>query len=595
MIKKIITIISSPYGCCCLLTLLLIPAAISQSTKDQWLLQLKEELHQSSRYDAAKLVAIRQLYQAHPGDSAALYAHYLALYNAYSVFHYDSAYNYAQKMKLTAEAERSRSRYAYAVIKQNQVLLSSGMFKEVFDSLKRIDASTLDGQQKAEYYALLSRSYFDLADYNNEKFYAKEYAEQGMRYLDSAISRYSSQSFESLYYAGLKEIRNGNIWGATTFFRQLANDTTLSLHQQAIVNSTFSDIFIRKSQTDSAIILFSKAAIADIRSSTKETSAIFHLANLLFKEGDVENASLFIQKATSDAQTYGARQRMVQLSSILPLIEAERLAVLEKEKRNILRYAAIITLVFVFLVILAIIIIRQVRKLKTQQKEINLKNASLNHLVEEKEWLLKEIHHRVKNNLHTIGSLLESQSAYLEDDALRAVRDSQHRVHAMSLIHQKLYQPERNVTDIDMPVYLRELVSYLKESFETGSRIHFNLDFEPVHLNITLAVPLGLILNEAITNAVKYAFTPKEKGEITISIKKTGHNRYCFNVHDNGRGLPPGFDSDKVNSLGMRLMKGLSADIAADFQISNHHGTRVAIEFVSERSLEHLQHAGKLT
>jgi two-component sensor histidine kinase len=197
--------------------------------------------------------------------------------------------------------------------------------------------------------------------------------------------------------------------------------------------------------------------------------------------------------------------------------------------------------------------------------------------------LVKEIHHRVKNNLHTIVSLLESQSAYLGNDALAAVRDSQHRVFAMSLIHQKLYLSD-NVTTIDMSIYIKELVNYLGDSFNTAQRIRFELDIEPIKLDVGTAIPLGLVMNEAITNSIKYAF-PKDTGLITIVLKEDDA-RYCLIIADNGSGLPPDFDNVNANSLGMRLMRGLSKEIDATFTIAGHAGTIITITF-AENALLH--------
>jgi two-component sensor histidine kinase len=120
-------------------------------------------------------------------------------------------------------------------------------------------------------------------------------------------------------------------------------------------------------------------------------------------------------------------------------------------------------------------------------------------------------------------SLLESQAMYLENDALKAIESSKHRIFSMSLIHQKLYQSE-DVKTIDMSVYLPELVSYLRDSFDAGKYIHFNLEVEPVQLCIAQAVPLALVLNEAITNSAKYAFPGNRLGEISIKMRQTGEN-----------------------------------------------------------------------
>ncbi len=151
----------------------------------------------------------------------------------------------------------------------------------------------------------------------------------------------------------------------------------LSLHQLAITTSTLSAIYIQNNQTDSAINLLIRAVIADIQSSTKETSAAFNLATLLFKNGDLKNASTYIEKAVNDATFYGARQRKVQLSTILPLIEAEKLNIVEREKQVVTNYAIIVTLLLIILIGLVIIIFRQVKKLKTAEKIITDANKKL--------------------------------------------------------------------------------------------------------------------------------------------------------------------------------------------------------------------------
>jgi len=581
-------------GICWAIFLLYCSNTYCQQGKDEWLRSLNKTILESSKNDDLKIKKIDSLRlqkaQLSPID---LFDHYLNMRYEFAAFNFDSSFFYAEKLKETAATIKDNSKLMYALLKKTQVLLSAGMFKEVFESLEQIDPFVLDNQQKAEYYSLKARSLLDLADYNGNKLFLQAYNETAEKYIDSCLLLSADSSFLFLYYNGLKHLRNNDWQSSIKYFTLLAKRTDLPLHQQAIVYSTFSDVYIRREMTDSAIILLARAAIADIKSSTKETTAILHLANLLFKKGDIENASKFIQKAASDAKIYGARQRILQLSNVLPLIEAERLATVQKEKISLRRYATIITASLLFLVVLVFIIIIQIKKLKKQQRLISDKNISLQHHLEEKEWLLKEIHHRVKNNLHTITSLLESQSAYLENEALSAIRNSQHRVFAMSIIHQKLYQPETNSTEIDMSVYIHELVDYLQESFETGQRINFILELEPVYLDITTAVPVGLILNEAITNSLKYAFPQKTEGQITISIKQIAENKVRFNVADNGIGLPNGFDVNAINSLGMKLMQGLSDDIAAQFSIKGEQGTSITIEFMSDNRPDQVQYLQK--
>jgi two-component system, sensor histidine kinase PdtaS len=237
------------------------------------------------------------------------------------------------------------------------------------------------------------------------------------------------------------------------------------------------------------------------------------------------------------------------------------------------------------LLIIAGLLYRQALVRKKNNRIIKNKNGQLQNLVTEKDWLLKEVHHRVKNNLQIVMSLLNSQSAYINNDAaLSAIHDSQHRVHAMSLIHQKLYNSE-GLSSIDMSLYIGELVSYLADSYNTGQRIRFELLIEPLELDVSQAVPFGLILNEAITNSIKYAFPNDEEGIITISITNTGLHHYLLTISDNGIGMP---DSNikKPGSLGMSLMAGLSEDLDGTFSIENNNGTLIKISFVHDSSIK---------
>lgn len=243
-----------------------------------------------------------------------------------------------------------------------------------------------------------------------------------------------------------------------------------------------------------------------------------------------------------------------------------------------------IAAIALLLIVVALLYSRYMLKKKSNRK-INEQNQSLHQLLKEKEWLLKEVHHRVKNNLHTIYSLLDSQAAYLRTkEAVEAIRDSQHRVSAMSLIHQKLYRTEAfSVTN--MHNYIHELADYFKDIVNAGS-INFVIDVENVEFDLAYSVPIGLILNEAITNSIKYAFPGNEKPAITISMRRSSGDEYLLIVKDNGKGLPPGFDSQKNQSLGMSLMKGLSEDIQGQFKISSDNGTEIQIRFVYKQAVQ---------
>lgn len=219
------------------------------------------------------------------------------------------------------------------------------------------------------------------------------------------------------------------------------------------------------------------------------------------------------------------------------------------------------------------------KELMIKENEISQQNIKLQHLLEDKEWLIKEIHHRVKNNLQTVISLLNSQSAYIDDDlALSTIKNSQHRIHAMSLIHQKLYMSE-NISTINMPIYINELVEYLKDSFNLKQNIRFKINIDEIELDVSQAIPLGLIINEAITNSIKYAFPDNSQGIISISLITKDTDHYLLTIADNGTGIMLDPDKKTKNSFGMSLIRGLSDDLDGKFSIENSNGTLLQLSF----------------
>jgi two-component sensor histidine kinase/ligand-binding sensor domain-containing protein len=200
-------------------------------------------------------------------------------------------------------------------------------------------------------------------------------------------------------------------------------------------------------------------------------------------------------------------------------------------------------------------------------------------LLNEKEWLIKEIHHRVKNNFHMVTGLLSTQASYLKnEEALRAIEESQQRIAAMSLIHQKLYQ-SNDLSAINMPDYIRELVEYLKDCFNMKTKIRFDLQIEAFYLDLSYSLPIGLIINEAVTNAMKYAFPGRDEGTITILLKRTDMDHGLLSVIDDGVGINPDLALAQPKSMGMNLIRGLSEDIKGTFSISAYNGTHLTIAF----------------
>ena len=196
-------------------------------------------------------------------------------------------------------------------------------------------------------------------------------------------------------------------------------------------------------------------------------------------------------------------------------------------------------------------------------------------LLEEREWMLKEIHHRVKNNLQVISSMLNSQVEFLHDPtALATIRESQNRVQVMALIHQKLYQTD-NLARIGMRDYIHQIVDYLVESFDRKSTVRSVCEITDVDFDVSLATPLGLIINEAVTNSLKYAFPQNRKGTVAVSLVALENRNYRLTLSDDGIGLAADIDLECGNTLGMTMIRGLSRQIEGVLTVSRTNGVEI--------------------
>ncbi len=198
----------------------------------------------------------------------------------------------------------------------------------------------------------------------------------------------------------------------------------------------------------------------------------------------------------------------------------------------------------------------------------------------EKEVLLKEIHHRVKNNMQVISSLVDLQADQLGDATIKTIlQDVIHRVRSMALVHEKLYQ-STDMARVDFADYAQTLLGYLWRAHSTAaSRIRLILDLEQIALSVNVAVPCGLILNELATNALKHAFGTKSSGEVTVSLRGSPEGEVYLRVRDNGTGLPPEFDWQKTKSLGLYLVQILARQLSATVEVSGIGGTEFSIRF----------------
>ncbi len=200
--------------------------------------------------------------------------------------------------------------------------------------------------------------------------------------------------------------------------------------------------------------------------------------------------------------------------------------------------------------------------------------------LEEKGLLLREIHHRVKNNLQIIISLFNLQTNYVEDDtAYKALKEGQDRIRSMALLHERFYQNE-GLSKIDFDDYIKRLAENLFQSFKLPpGRIGLKINCEKIALDIDTGVPCGLIINEVVSNSLKHAFKDGREGVIEINFILVDEFTYRLTISDNGMGLAPGFDLATSDSLGIQLIHALSDQIDGKLKIENNNGVKFTIDF----------------
>ena len=204
----------------------------------------------------------------------------------------------------------------------------------------------------------------------------------------------------------------------------------------------------------------------------------------------------------------------------------------------------------------------------------------LKYTINEKVILLKEIHHRVKNNMQIISSLLSLQADKIENrHAKRIFKDCQNRVKSMALVHERLYQ-SKDLSKINCQDYINKLTNYLFHSYHNENKnTNIITDVDDMYLNINNAIPCGLIINELVSNAFKYAFPDKKNGSIQVDLKKEENEKFLLSISDDGIGLPKNFDINNIETLGLQLVFTLVDQLNGYIDLSNQHGTSYKIQF----------------
>lgn len=236
-------------------------------------------------------------------------------------------------------------------------------------------------------------------------------------------------------------------------------------------------------------------------------------------------------------------------------------------------YLEIMILPYFMIFLYSVSTTNEIEKRKKNEQKLQ---DSLN----DREVLLKEIHHRVKNNLQTITSLINMQTNYIDDEKIKSyLSDTANRIQMLGLIHKDLYQND-DFMNVGLRKYLMNIADQLSSFYSAmNENIQLLLDVDEIVLNMDMAIPFGLIVNEVVSNCFKYAFPDNRSGEISLIFKKQSDSKYKMVIRDNGIGISEDVDFDKKTGLGLRLIKLLTKQLNGTVSIVNNNGTEFHFMF----------------
>ena len=393
------------------------PLPVASHDTDELLRELNRALDNKDTYikqRLAKIAILTAQFTQHPADDEVKFSIGTHIFKEYQSFKYDSAFVYAQRLKQIAIKIKNPEKVEAAELNLASIHGSSGMFKETFEILDKIKPSLLDSTTKIDFYFIKARSYSDLADFNSGNYYRPAYIARAIACVDTALQYCPVDSYHYLSLRGFRALKKNDIRASQIIFSQILRLPDLTLHQVAINASTAAWVEELAGQSDQAFNLLIRAATADVKSATTETVALFRLSDLCYRRGDLKNAYRFINQAQEDAIFYNSRLRQIQVGSVFSLIEGQRISLIEKQRKTLTIYSVLATALALFVVVFAVIIFKQLKKLQradaiisTINQELQLNNqylVQLNHK-------LNEVNH-IKDEY--IGYYLTISSEYID-------------------------------------------------------------------------------------------------------------------------------------------------------------------------------------
>lgn len=435
---------------------------------------------------------------------------YLAIYDEYKSFIYDSAFYYAGKLRQAAHERNDPVWVNHARIKTGFVFVSSGMFNEALDTLRTVQTQLLPDSMRAEFYYIMARTCYDLADFNGDDYFRRIYTQRANDFIDSALSILPKPSADYLMLHGLRDLHLQKMESAEQTYEKLLSEYVLSDPQFAIVSSTLSFIYLYSEQPDKSRDMLIRAAIADIRSSTKETVAMQNLADLFYKAGDIDRAYRYIKVAMEDAGFYGARQRQAQVAAIFPVIEGKQLSLAESRRKTLLIYSSLITVFTITALAFSFVIYKQNKTLKEARRIISQANDALaeanrhlrdaNKIKEEYIWYYFNTTAEYINKLEGLKKSLDLKLMTRRPDELRFIVDNINIKHERDALYHNFDE-----------VFLRlfpDFVTTFNSLFAEGDKIVLkDGQLLNTELRIFALIRMGIHDHERIAKILDYSVT----------------------------------------------------------------------------------------
>lgn len=400
--------------------ILIVPGlSIGQSTLEGLVDSLKMEIARKDEYVNVRLGRIDKLrtdvLKSDARDLNEKFRLYNELHYEYRAFIYDSAFSITQNLIKISHALKDSSKIEYSRLKFAFLLMSSGLFKESLDTLRAIRRDHLPDTSRQDYYRVYFRSFMDLAIYDQDTYYAPIYESLSDSYLDTALYFSTRGSYQFYSLTAFKEAHAKRFGNAIATLLHVVENLPLTGHQRAMTYFELSNCYANSGDPARAGKYAAMSALNDIRSAVKETAASLSLTKILFESGDVENAFVLANEALSDAEFYGARQRKMQIISLLPTIAAKRFTEIEIQRKRWITISIAAVIIAALIVVFLWLLTKQLRRVRAAEIVARNANVALHEtnqkLLEAERVKEKFIGYYVNNNAQFIHRIEAFKSA----------------------------------------------------------------------------------------------------------------------------------------------------------------------------------------